>query len=206
MSSLFNKFFTSIGITLANAIKQKCRQFQSPGNQPPGVNSTFKFQEIQITSVLKNLSKLKTNKSTGLDRITARLLKDAAVVFALSLTQIFNLSLSSSSFPQIWKNGRVTPIFKSGERSNMSNYRPITVLPTLSKILKRFVNTQIYNYLTENKILTSNQFGFRPKLSTSTALAFFTDNILENADNGLITASVFLDFSKAFDTVDYSVV
>ncbi|CAB4019205.1 Hypothetical predicted protein, partial [Paramuricea clavata] len=108
-----------IGITLANAIKQKCTQSQSPGNPPPGVNSTFKFQEIQITSVLKNLSKLKTNKSTGLDRITARLLKDAAVVIAPSLTQIFNLSLSSSTFPQIWKNGRVTPIFKSGERSNM---------------------------------------------------------------------------------------
>ena len=159
--------------------KQKCRQSQSPGNPPPGVNSTFKFQEIQITSVLKNLSKLKTNKSTGLDRITARLLKDAAVVIAPSLTQIFNLSLSSSTFPQIWKNGRVTPIFKSGERSDMSNYRPITVLPTLSKILERFVHTQIYNYLTENKILTSNQFGFRPKLSTSTALAFFTDHILE---------------------------
>ena len=61
MSFPFNKFFTSIGITFANAIKQKCRQSQSPGNPTPGVNSTFKFQEIQITFVLKNLSKLKTN-------------------------------------------------------------------------------------------------------------------------------------------------
>jgi hypothetical protein len=158
MPSLFNIFFTSIGITLANAIKQKCTQSQSPG--------IFKFQGIHVTSVLKNLSNLKTNKSTGLDRITARLLKDAAAVIAPSLTQILNLSLSSSTFPKIWKNG--TPIFKSGERSNMS----ITVLPTLSKILERFVQTQIYNYLTENKILTSNQFGFRPKLSTSTAFGF----------------------------------
>ena len=87
----------------------------------------------------------------------------------------------------------------------MSNYRPITVLPFLSKILERFVHTQIYNYLTENKILSPNQFGFRPKQSTSTALAFFTDNILENADNGLVTASIFLVFSKAFDTVDHVV-
>ena len=98
MSYLFN-IFTTIGMTLANVIKQKCKQSQSPGNPPPGVNSTFKFQEIQITSVLKNLSKLKTNKSTGLDRITTRLLKDAAVVITPSLTQIFNLSLSSSTFP-----------------------------------------------------------------------------------------------------------
>jgi hypothetical protein len=87
----------------------------------------------------------------------------------------------------------------------MSNYRPITVLPTLSKIPERFVHTQIYNYLTENKILTPNQFGFRPKLPTSTALAFFTDNTPENADNGLITASVFLNPSKVFDTVDHAI-
>ena len=87
----------------------------------------------------------------------------------------------------------------------MSNYRPITVLPILSKILERLVHAQIYSYLSENKILSQSQFGFRPKLSTSTALAFFTDSILDNADNGLITASVFLDSSKAFDTVDHNI-
>ena len=87
----------------------------------------------------------------------------------------------------------------------MSNYRPITVLPILSKILERFVHTQIYNHLRENNILSPQQSGFRPKLSTSTALEFFTDNILDNADNGLVTASVFLDFSKAFDTVDHAI-
>ena len=163
--------------------------------------SQFNLQIPRDSSYVFSQEFIKTkNKSTGLDRITAQLLKDAAAVIAPLLTQIFNLSLSSSTFPQIWRNGRVTPIFKSGECLNMSNYRPIIVLPTLSKILERSVHTQI-----RNKILTSNQFGFRPKLSTSTALAFFTDNILENADNGLITASVFLDFCKAIDTVDHAI-
>ena len=119
---------------------------------------------------------------------------------------IYNHSLKSSTFPQIWKDGKVMPIFKSGDRSNMSNYRPITVLPILSKILERFVHTQIYNHLSENNILSPQQFGFRPKLSTSTALAFFkrTISLIDNADNGLVTASVFLDFSKAFDPVDHA--
>ncbi|CAB4028489.1 Hypothetical predicted protein [Paramuricea clavata] len=161
--------------------------------------------EIDVASVVKQLSTLKTNKSTGLDGISARLLKDAAATIAPTLTDIFNQSLKSSIFPKIWKDGKVTPIFKSGDRSNMSNYGPITVLPILSKIFERFVHTQIYSYLSENKILSESRFGFRPKLSTSTALAFFTDTILDNADNGLITASVFLDFSKAFDTVDHAI-
>ena len=202
ISTLFNTFFTGIGNTLADAIKQRLPTNIFANNQIPQFNSTFEFKEIKIKSVFKQLSNLKTNKSTGLDGISARLLKDAAAIIAPILTDIFNQSLKSSVFPKIWKKGKVTPIYKSGDRSNMSNYRPITVLPILSK---RLVHTQIYSYLSENKILSQSQFGFRPKLSTSTALAFFTDSILDNADNGLITVSVFLDLSKAFDTVDHNI-
>ena len=205
ISTFFNTFLTGIGNTLADAIRQRLPTNIFANNQIPQFNSTFEFKEIKIKSVFKQLSNLKTNKSTGLDGISARLLKDAAAIIAPTLTDIFNQSLKSSVFPKIWKKGKVTPIYKSGDRSNMSNYRPITVLPILSKILERLVHTQIYSYLSENKILSQSQFGFRPKLSTSTALAFFTDSILDNADNGLITASVFLDLSKAFDTVDHNI-
>ena len=182
ISTLFNTFFTGIGSTLADAIRQRLPTNIFANNQIPQFNSTFEFKEIKIKSVFKQLSNLKTNKSTGLDGISARLLKDAAAIIAPTLTDIFNQSLKSSVFPKIWKKGKVTPIYKSGDRSNMSNYRPITVLPILSKILERLVHTQIYSYLSENKILSQSQFGFRPKLSTSTALAFFTDSILDNAD------------------------
>ena len=205
ISTLFNTFFTGIGNTLADAIKQRLPTNIFANNQIPQFNSTFEFKEIKIKSVFKQLSNLKTNKSTGLDGISAKLLKDAAAIIAPTLTDIFNQSLKSSVFPKIWKEGKVTPIYKFGDRSNMSNYRPTTVLPILSKILELLVHTQIYSYLSEHKILSQSQFGFRPKLSTSTALAFFTDSILDNADNGLITASVFLDLSKAFDTVDHNI-
>ena len=95
------------------------------------------------------------------------------------------------------------PFFSFGDRCDANNYRPITVLPTVSKILEKAVHIQLCAYLTNNKIITSKQFGFRPKLSTGTALAHFTDNILQNMDTGRFTGAVFLDLSKAFDTVDH---
>ena len=99
--------------------------------------------------------------------------------------------------------GKVVPIFKSGDQTNASNYRPITILPVLSKIIEKAVHMQLYTFLKENKLLAREQFGFRPNLSTEVALAHLTDNILDNMDNGLVTGAVFLDLSKAFDTVDH---
>ena len=98
----------------------------------------------------------------------------------------------------------MTALFKGGDRTDCNNYRPITVLPTISKILERAVHQQLYEFLTANELFTPNQFGFRPKLSTVTALAHFTDNILQSLDKGGFTGAVFLDLSKAFDTVDHA--
>ena len=119
---------------------------------------------------------------------------------ALVLTKLFNRSLRSSTFPNIWKSGKVSALFISGDRSDPNNYRPITILPTVSKILEKAVHSQVYSYLEENQISTPKQFGFRPKLSTEIALAHFTDTILGNMDKG----AVFLDLSKAFDTVNHT--
>ena len=86
-----------------------------------------------------------------------------------------------------------------------NNYRPITILPTMSKILERAVHRQLYDYMVEHNILSSKQFGFRPNLSTVTALTHFTDSILHNLDKGRMTGAAFLDLSKAFDTVDHGI-
>jgi len=146
---------------------------------------------------------LKTNKAIGLDKKSARLLKDSAEFVAPVVTGILNRSLESGVFPAVWKNGKVSALFKSGNRSECNNYRPITVLPTVSKILERAVHQQFYSYLTESNILTPKQIGFHPKLSTEVALAHFTDSILEKLNKGMLTGAVFLDLSKAFDTVNH---
>ena len=103
----------------------------------------------------------------------------------------------------MWKCGKVTALFKSGDRCNANNYRPITILPTASKILERAVHSQVHNYLLQENILTPKQFGFRPKLSTAIALTYFTDAILDNLNKDSIAGAVFLDLSKAFDTVSH---
>ena len=146
---------------------------------------------------------MQANKAIGLDNISARLLKDSADVISNSLTKIYNRSLATSIFPTVWKCGKVTALFKSGNRCAANNYRPITILPTASKILERAVHSQIYKYRLQENILTPKQFGFRPKLSTAIALTYFTDDILDNLDKGSIAGAVFLDLSKAFDTVSH---
>ena len=153
----------------------------------------------------KYVSSLKTKKVFGLDKISAHLLKDSADVITPCLTFLLNKSLSSAVFPAIWKKGKVVPIFKSGDRTSAGNFRPITILPVLSKILEKAVHRQLFTFLKENNLLAPEQFGFRPNLSTEVALAHLTENILDNMDNGFITGAAFLDLSKAFDTVDHQI-
>ena len=143
-----------------------------------GNNTSFSFCSITESFVLKPLKTLKTNKAIGLDRISAGLLKDSAECMAPILTRLLNRSLEASTFPSIWTCDKVTPLFKGGDRNDGNNYTPITVLPTISKMLKQAVHQQLYKFLSTSKLLTPNQFGFHPKLSPATALAHFTDNIL----------------------------
>ena len=149
------------------------------------------------------LKSLKTNKAIGLDNISARL-KDSANAISNSPTKIYNRSLASSIFPTVWKCGKVTVLFKSRDRCDANNYRPITILPTASKILERVVHSEIYKFLLQENILTPKQFGFWPKLSTAIAVTYFTDAILDNLDKGSITGAVFLDLSEAFHTINHN--
>ena len=160
------KNVSALGKILPSASKQNAQ------------SNDFSFTPVSESFVFK-LKTLKTNKAIGLDKISSRLLKDSAESIAPVLTRLFNRSLDSSVFPAIWKQGKVTALFKSGDKSDCNNYRPITVLPTVSKILERAVHQQLYGYLTESNLLTTKQFGFRPKLSTEVALAHFTDRVLE---------------------------
>ena len=129
--------------------------------------------------------------------ISARLLKNSACTIALSATKLLNLSL----FLKLWKCSKITAMFKSWDRTNASNYRPISILPTLlSKILEKAVHTQ---FLVTNKLLSRKQFVFRRSLSTISALTSFADE--SPSQHGRLRGAVFLDLTKAFDTVDHQI-
>ena len=142
-------------------------------------------------------------KAVGLDNIPARLLKDAADTVAKPLTIILNASLQSGRVPDDWKAARVSPLFKKGKAEDMDNYRPISILPVLSKILEGAVHRQLYHHLQQHNILSPYQCGFRKCHSTEFAALSFADTIRRGIDQGKLTGAVFIDLRKAFDTVDH---
>ena len=103
---------------------------------------------------------MKPSKSSGLDKISARLLKDISDVIVPFLTEIFNLSLTQGIFPNDWKQARVSPIFISGDKEDCSNYRPISVLSVVSNLFEKLVFEQLNTYLTHNNVFTHYQSGF----------------------------------------------
>ena len=154
---------------------------------------------------MSQLRSLKSGKAVGLDRIPARLLKDSSDIVAKPMAFIINTSLRTAQVPSDWKCARVIPLFKKGKADEMDNYRPISILPVLSKVLERAVHIQLYKYLQQNKILSPYQCGFRKCHSTEFAALSFSDNIRRNMDQGQLTGAVFIDLRKAFDTVDHAV-
>ena len=168
-------------------------------------NTSFHFSQIEIHNVYSILNNLKANKSTGLDKIPAKILKLSAEIIAPSLTYIFNLSLESGIYINEWKRARVTPIYKSEDKTKCENYRPISILPEISKVFEKEVFRQLYGYLTDNDLLSKHQSGFRPKHSTVSALIQMCDNWLSNMDVGKINCVVFLDIRKAFDSINHEI-
>ena len=168
-----------------------------PSNCPSDLLCT----ENQITDLLLSL---KTAKSTGPDSISATMLRSTAASIAPSLTKLFNLSIASGCFPTTWKCARVTPIFKSADPALPSNYRPISILPIVSKVLERHVYNLVSNHLALSSPISAFQWGFMPKRSTTSALCTLTHDCLKCLDEGSEIGSVFFDLRKAFDSVPHT--
>ena len=165
----------------------------------------FSFKQISEHDVSKLLADLPNNKATGIDNIRSRLLKIAAPAISNSLAYVFNRSLQHGVVPDEWKKARISAIFKKGTKTDPGNYRPISILPVISKILERIVHRQVYEFCIKHNILCIEQSGFRPNHSTQTSLHKFTEDAFNEIENGNCVGLVALDLKKAFDTVDHEI-
>ena len=174
-------------------------------NKSADSSKVFEFGQVDCDLVKKIILNLDISKSSGVDDISAKLIKHAGNEVINTLTELVNLSLNQGKFPYKWKHAKIFPLFKIGDFNSMTTYRPISILPVVSKVMERIVHKQLYDYLVNNNVLSEAQFGFRPCHSTASALGALTESWLRSIDEGLIIGALFIDLRRAFDTVDSSI-
>ena len=203
ISEAFNEHFSSVAERLADSIDPCDSNPKELGIQSPLYR--FKLRHIPPNKVFNALNKLKNGKATGMHNLPNRILKLSKDVIANSLSDLFNACIDASVFPSDFKMARVAPIFKSDDREDLNNYRPISVLPTVARVFERLIYEQLYNYFAENKLLSNEQWGFRSIRSTALALSNCSYTWTLTVDRGDINSAVFLDIKKAFGTIDHRI-
>ena len=166
--------------------------------------NTFTFSPIQADDVARIINSFE-NKSSNVSTYSVKVLKVILPLICPILKELINRSFTESVFPKFCKVARVVPVFKSGSPSSVLNYRGISILPPFSKIIEKVVHKQLSDYLLSNNLLNPNQYGFRKNRSTTDAIVDMTQYIYDNLDCGDIVISFFLDFAKAFDTVNHAI-
>ncbi len=192
-ANLLNSFFVrQTMLDVADDERPDCRSLVENPN-------TFSYLETNPATVFEVLSSLKPNKAAGLDGISPRLLTFCARGIACSLTCLFNRSFELSLFPRAWKDALIIPIHKKGNSGDPGNYRPIALLPSVSKVLERIVHNKLSTFL--RPWLTKQQSGFRKKDGTVPQLVRLAQQWSESIDNSVYVGALFFDLKKAFDRV-----
>ena len=193
-----NHHFVSVGLNLAKQTDVKpeddCLKHITP------VRDKIKFKAIDEEYVLNAICRLEEGKTAGPDKVSVTLVKGAAKSISYPLALIHNSSVKNGVFPEVWKVAKVTPIYKSCARTDVKDYRPISVISVFSRMLERISRDQRFEFLQANNTLTDNEAAFRELYSTMTPLITSTDYWYEKIDFSKINVTIFLDLEKAFDT------
>ena len=202
IANSFNTFFSEI----ANNIRAKI-PFTSvnPNSYARGKNLDFNLSNIDHLYVKNIITSLETKTSLDIDDLNTKVLKKVAEYVSIPLAHIINRSFETGILPERLKISRTVPIFKAGSTINLSNYRPISCLPTISKIFERIVAKQLLSFVESNDILYAFQFGFQSGKSTVHPLIHIVDYISKAFNNDEFVIAVFLDLQKAFDLVDHDI-
>ena len=201
----FGNYFSTVGKNFANKIPKSQKSITDYLKKLQSNSESLFFVPTTEDEILKLVRNLPSKTSCGHDSISNILLKEIIHQVTPVLTDIFNRSLTTGEFPSIMKLAEVIPLYKSKERYYESNYRPISLLSTLSKILEKIVYSRVYEFLDRTGQLYENQYGFRAKHSCEHAIGQVLGNIIKGLENNFYGACVLLDLSKAFDTIEHEI-
>ena len=181
-------------------------QFSSPSSYDVNIdltNDPMLDFNIHHSTVHKILANINSNKAQGPDKVHGKVLKTCAVSLAYPLSIIFNTCFETGQLPLEWKTANIVPIFKKGSKSNVENYRPISLTSLIMKAFERIIRDELYSKC--EHLLDSRQHGFLPKRSCTTQLVHYCDSLALSLNNGIETDVIYFDFSKAFDSVNHDI-
>lgn len=192
-ANILNQFFTDQSV-----LDDSNSSLPSINHIPPHKLESISISPYEVEDILKTL---KTGKAAGPDSIDNRLLKELSRPLSTPLTDLFNFSLAKGKVPSLWKQAHVTPIFKKNDPSDVANYRPISLLNTIGKVLEKIVHKYVFNFLNDHHVITALQSGFVPGDSTVNQLVDIYNTFCQALDEGKEVRAIFCDISKAFDRV-----
>ena len=198
-------YFANIGKTLSNKLPKAKNSIKSYLNKIPNCPNSMYLTPTSALEIDQIIRNMQNKKRSRYDNISNQMLKWLRPVITRPLSIIFNMSLEHGIFPNSMKIAEIVPLHKGGDETQCNNYRPISLLITISKILEKLMYSRTYKFLELNNILFQSQYGFRTQHSCTDAISELTGEITKNKENGLYTVGVFLDLSKAFDTLPHAI-
>ena len=205
IANAFGNFYATMGSELAGKIPKSRRNIHDYVSDIPRTLNSLTVRNIKHTDIEKIINSLPAKTSSGHDEISNKLLKDLNCTISYPLSIIFNQSLETGIFPEKMKIAEIVPLYKSKEEDKVINYHPISLLMTTSKILEKIIYTKLYGFLTQHNLFFDSQYGFRTKRSCEHAMMEMVGHVLQAKNDRKHTMGVFLDLSKAFDTLDHMV-
>lgn len=202
----FCQYFSNVGSKLAADIGRPNKTYYDYLHLKNNINQSSIFltpvSPIEVQTIIKSL---KSKKSTGRDNLNTLLIKQLGSEISYPLSLIINKSFAEGIFPDLLKIAKVIPIYKSKERDDFTNYRPISLLPAISKILEKSMHKRLIHFLERYDLLYQSQYGFRKEHSTTLAALEMINNAMETLEKGESMIALFLDLSKAFDTINHTI-
>lgn len=202
----FNNYFVNI----ADNIRKTNNAANMPAEEyllrvKKDVNVNFSFREVSFMEVRDAINNLKSKSSRDIYDLNITLIKKVKEMIIIPLTKLINMCIKKGIYPDCLKLTKVIPVFKKGSKDELNNYRPISLIPVISKIIEYLLRKQLYEFFESNKIFIENQYGFRSGRSTVAASINLIESIIDGFEKGEVIGTTFCDLTKAFDCVEHTI-